>query len=333
MSHAYLGIKAYFFYLWKVIMKERIFVFPGQGSQKLGMGKDISEAYPIAKAVFEEASESLGMDMQKLIFDDPDNQLNLTEFTQPALLTVSTAIWRILEKELGETLTLVAGHSLGEYSALTALGAMTFQSAVKAVNYRGQAMQRAVPVGVGAMAAYIGEHTEKLRDFCQEISQTKDVVEVVNYNCRSQVVISGHKDSVNDVIERIKSQNLGRVVPLPVSAPFHSSLMKKASEDMDKYLETMDFSSFTGQICANIDANFYDSNSYTKDILVKQLSSPVLWTQTMEAITKRNPDGLWVEVGPGRVLKSLLRKDAPKTLCYETSTLDALEATLNELSK
>ena len=314
-------------------MKERIFVFPGQGSQKLGMGKDISEAYPIAKAVFEEASESLGINIEKLIFEDPESQLNLTEFTQPALLTVSTAIWRVLEKELGEKLTVVAGHSLGEYSALTALGAMNFQSAVKAVNYRGQSMQRAVPLGVGAMAAYIGEQIDELSSFCKDVSQTIGTVELVNYNCQSQVVISGLKEAVAEVINIIKSQSLGRAVSLPVSAPFHSSLMKKASEEMDKYLETMEFSSFEGLICANIDAKFYDSNSYSKDILVKQLSSPVLWTQTMKEIIEKSPEAHWVEVGPGRVLKSLLRKDASKTLCFETATLESLEATLNELSK
>ncbi len=307
-----------------------ILVFPGQGSQSCGMCKDITAEFLEAKLTFEEASDTLGFDMKKLCFEDPEAQLSLTQYTQSSILTVSTAIFRILQKQAEIPFNVVAGHSLGEYSALVALGAFDFSVALKAVYFRGQAMQRAVPVGVGSMAAYLGPKVNEIPDLCHSLSQPDSIVEVVNFNSSGQLVLSGHKDAVERCCLAIAEKKLGKAIRLPVSAPFHSSLMKPAALEMETQLNQVPLKSFNKGIIANVDAKFYDENSYNKKMLVQQIASPVLWTQTLSTMEKLMNNTPWsmIEVGPGRVLQGLVNKTLPDVECHTTNNLESLNRCL-----
>lgn len=314
-------------------MAEVVFMFPGQGSQTVGMGKDLFEQFQDVKRVFQEASDVLGINMERLCFEDPESKLNLTEFTQPAILTVSTAIYRTLQKRANVQTTFVAGHSLGEYSALVTLGALSFSDALKAVHFRGQAMQRAVPVGLGAMAAYLGNSGSLIDAVCREASSSTSVVEIVNYNSPGQLVLSGHKTAVDKACEIISEKKLGKAKSLSVSAPFHSSLMQPAAMEMAQFLSNIGMPKFLGKIVANIDANIHTSETYTKDILVKQIASPVLWTQTLAKINQESSDSLWIEVGPGKVLQGLAKKTIETSNCMGTFDLSAVTSVIDALSK
>ena len=288
------------------------YLFPGQGSQVVGMGRDLSSEFSEFRLTFEEASDALGLNMSQLCFEDPEKQLSLTEYTQPAILTVSTAVARVLASRAGALFDVVAGHSLGEYSALVASGALNFADAVRAVRFRGQAMQRAVPVGIGAMAAYLGNNVERVLEICKTESKNADysgeVAEVVNFNSNSQLVLSGHKGAVERAGKTISGEKLGRVVPLPVSAPFHSSIMQPAALEMEGYLEKVQLRPLAGKIVANIDAKTYTGTQYTSAALVRQIASPVLWTQSLAELKNAHTPRLWIEVGPGAVLQGLVKK-------------------------
>lgn len=311
-----------------------IFMFPGQGSQSVGMGKDLAEEFSEYRETLEEASQALGYDMAKLCFEDPQKQIGLTEYTQPAILTASVATARVIQKRTGFLANLVAGHSLGEYSALVSLGAINFADAVKAVRFRGQAMQRAVPVGVGAMTAYIGAKSDEVVALCQSESKDGESVEVVNFNSASQLVLSGHKTAVDRVSQRIASEKMGRAIPLPVSAPFHSRLMEPAAKEMQEYLENTQFHPFSGSIVANVDAGVYDASSYMKNHLVRQLASAVLWTQSLKKLQEiGGKDARFVEVGPGNVLQGLLKKTLDGAESMGTNDAAGLKAVLNVLEK
>ncbi len=305
-------------------MKKMIGLFPGQGSQSVGMGQDLYNEFSTYREAFEESSHILNIDMKKLCFEDPLSQLNLTQFTQAALLTTSIATYRTLYKETKLSPTVVAGHSLGEYSALCALGALSFADALKAVYFRGLAMQRAVPLGVGAMAAFLGQETMLVEELCKEISNSDNIVEVVNFNCPGQIVLSGHKVAVEKICEVIKEKKLGKCISLNVSAPFHSSLMQPAANEMKEYLKDVEFHSFQNSIIANIDAKLYSNKTYTKDILVKQLASPVLWTQSLKKCEENFSDGVFIEIGNGKVLQGLLKKTLPHISCYGTQNVENL---------
>jgi len=307
-------------------------MFPGQGSQSVGMGRDLAENFIEYRNTLNEASDVLGFDMAQLCFQDKQNQLGLTEYTQPALLATSIAAFRTLANRAKlPQIAAVAGHSLGEYSALVCAGALEFSDALKAVRFRGQAMQRAVPVGMGAMAAYVGAQGEKVVTLCRELSTEGSSVEPVNFNSPSQIVLSGHKDAVESAIARITAEKLGRGIPLPVSAPFHSSLMQPAAAEMEQYLESVKVNALNAAIYANIDAQKYTGSTYTKAHLVRQVSSAVLWTQTLESIHSIESPELWLEVGSGGVLQGLLKKTIANSSCAGTQDLEALTTVLTKL--
>lgn len=310
-----------------------ICIFPGQASQFVGMGKDLAQQFKEFELTLQEASDVLGFDMTRLMFDDPESQLNLTEFTQPAVLAMSTGIVRVLRERAGLVPNLVAGHSLGEYSALVALGALPFDLAVKAVRFRGQAMQKAVPVGVGAMVAYLGSKVDDVTRLCTEETRPDGRVEVVNFNSPSQMVLSGHKEAVMRVAGLIKEKALGKALPLPVSAPFHSSLMLPAADAMREYFASVALQPFAGRIVANVDAQLHARDDYSiEKHLVPQIASAVLWTQTLTTLREAGDDStLWLEVGPGSVLQGLLRKTVVGCEVLTTSEYQSLAGTLARL--
>ncbi len=311
-------------------MTQTILMFSGQGSQAVGMGKDIALDFQEFAHTLEEASDHLGYDMKALLWEDAASQLNLTEFTQPAILTMSTGLFRILQERAGVLPQVVAGHSLGEYSALVAAGTLRFQDALRAVRFRGQSMQKAVPVGVGGMAAYIGAQCAAVEELCKAESTEQDVVESVNFNSPSQLVLSGHKSAVERVAKIIAERKLGKARVLPVSAPFHSSLMKPAADAMNEYLSNVVFLPLAGRIVANVDARFYEKNAYTSAQLVKQVASPVLWTQTLHTLESEFGSAQWIEVGPGAVLQGLLKQTLAGKEPLGTGTLESLKATLSK---
>jgi [acyl-carrier-protein] S-malonyltransferase len=321
-------------------MKNLIFMFPGQGSQSVGMGKDLYEAFPILKETFEEASDVLSLDIKSLCFEDPKNLINQTAYTQPLLLTLEYGIWKILSSNLPIPKNKVAlGHSLGEYSALCALGAIPFAKALKMVHYRGQAMQEAVPLGVGGMAAYVGREKNRVIEACKALShEERTLIEVANYNTPEQIVLSGRKEGLEAIAKIVTEEKLGRLIPLAVSAPFHSSLMRQAQEAMDQYLEDFEFNPFEGLIVANIDGKVHDKTSYQKSYLIKQVSHSVLWTPSVEGLvkddeTRETPSCLWVEVGPGQVLQGLLKKINSKLTTKGMQNLALVTAFMEEMTK
>lgn len=311
-------------------MTSTILMFSGQGSQSVGMGKDIAENFREFEQAIEESSDFLGYNMKTLLWQDPQGQLNLTEFTQPAILAMSIALFRVLHERVGVKTEIVAGHSLGEYSALVAAGAIAFGDALKAVRFRGQSMQNAVPAGLGGMAAYIGSQVEVVVELCRQEWRADSVVEPVNFNSPTQIVLSGHKTAVERVSQIVSERKLGRARMLPVSAPFHSSLMKPAAVAMRDYLETTPFQGVSGRIVANVDAHFYTDEEYTRDKLVRQVASPVLWLQTLQGLELESEGKTWIEVGPGTVLQGLLKQTLAGCEALGTGTLDALKTTLSK---
>lgn len=313
-------------------MNNIVFMFPGQGSQKAGMLKDVHANFPVVRQTFAEASDVLGFSMEQLCFEDPESQLNLTAFTQPALLTCSTALFRLLaDAEVVPSGVVVAGHSLGEYSALVATGVLSFADALRLVRLRGEAMQNAVPVGVGAMAALLGNvlgpnaDSSAIDSLCQECSTEDETVSVANENSLSQLVVSGHKGAVDRLVDIFKERKLGRAMPLPVSAPFHSHLMKPAAQEMASALESVSFQQGLGLICANVDARVYRSAEYHRELLVKQIEGRVRWTRSLINLQAHfdGESALFIEVGPGSVLQGLTRKTLEKN--FETKGTDSTD--------
>ena len=298
------------------------FLFPGQGSQKVGMGKALADAYPEARAVFEEAEAALP-GLRDTIFNGPDDQLTLTENTQPAILTVSTAASRVLEGR-GIRPSFVAGHSLGEYSANVAAGTMSFSDAVKIVRRRGRYMQEAVPVGHGAMAAILGLDADAVQQACEEAAQG-DVVSPANINGAGQVVIAGSKDAVQRASERAKARGAKRAIPLAVSAPFHCALMKPAEDRLAPELRGLTVQNPRVPVVANVDAQPKQDARSAIDALVRQVSSPVRWEEVVRRLASEGVT-TYVEVGPGTVLSGLVKKIHKDAQVFSFGSPDDLAA-------
>jgi [acyl-carrier-protein] S-malonyltransferase len=289
-------------------MSKIAFLFPGQGSQAPGMGKALAEQFPVARAVFEEADAALGFPISTLCFEGPEDQLKLTENTQPALLTVSVAALRVLQQH-GYQPDYVAGHSLGEYSALVAAGSLEFAPAVRLVRNRGRYMQEAVPAGVGAMAALLKLPLDKLDALLAEAAQG-EVVQAANFNSPDQVVISGHAAAVARAAELAKAAGARRAVMLPVSAPFHCSLMQPAQERLAADLEAATFTDLAVPLVNNWQARLVTSGAEARDGLSHQVPNSVRWTDSMRLLAAQGCDR-FVEVGAGAVLCGLLKQIDP----------------------
>jgi [acyl-carrier-protein] S-malonyltransferase len=281
------------------------FLFPGQGSQAAGMGKELAAFYPVARHAFQEADDALGFALSQLCFEGPDDKLKMTEITQPAILTVSTAVARVLQ-EKGVTPQFVAGHSLGEYSAHVAAGTLEFGDAVRTVRNRGKYMQEAVPAGQGAMAAVLGMPLDQLQQVCVEAAQG-DVVAPANINSPDQIVISGGAKAVARAAELAKQRGAKRAIILPVSAPFHCALMQPAQDRLAKDLRALQFSNPEISVVANIDATPKTKADPSRDALVSQVTGAVQWVGCVRKLIELGAT-TFVEVGPGKVLTGLMRQ-------------------------
>lgn len=288
----------------------RAFIFPGQGSQAVGMGKDLAGAFPAAREVFEEVDEALKQRLSRLMFEGPENELVLTENAQPALMAVSLAVVRVLEKEGGFALSsgvrFVAGHSLGEYSALAAAGAFSLTDAARLLKARGQAMQVAVPVGEGAMAAILGLKLDAVRPVVEEAAQG-EVVNVANDNSDEQVVVSGAKAAVERAAEIAKAKGAKRAIMLPVSAPFHCALMRPAADEMAKRLEAVSMAAPVVPVVANVTAAPVSDPAEIRRLLVEQVCAMVRWRESALAMGAAGVTS-FVEVGAGKVLAGLVKR-------------------------
>lgn len=283
------------------------FVFPGQGSQSVGMGLEFHNQYPIARKVFEEASDTLNFDLAKLCFEGDLEELSLTANAQPALLTMSIAAYKVLNQETDIEPDFVAGHSLGEYSALVVSGAMTFNDAVYTVRKRGEFMQSAVPVGLGSMAAVMGLSKEEIEDICDKVTTEESIVSPANYNSPQQIVISGHKEAVESAASMLKEAGAKRVVPLTVSAPFHCSLMNKAADDLSGVLNEIQVSEIKIPIVTNVEAVANRDKSRVIELLIAQVVKPVRWFESVEYLCNQNVN-TFIEIGPGNVLSGLIKR-------------------------
>ena len=281
-------------------------VFPGQGSQSVGMLSDLNNAYPLVSDIYQEASDTLGFDMARLINEGPEEELNMTSRTQPALLTASFAVWRVWTFLNGQMPSYMAGHSLGEYSALVCSGAMTFRDGLKLVETRGRLMQEAVPSGVGAMAAVLGLENEVVEAGCREAAGDQ-VVSPVNYNAIGQVVIAGHKEAVERASLLLKEKGAKKIVPLSVSVPSHCVLMKPASEKLAEVLESVEISTPVIPVFNNVDVRCEEDPAKIKDALVRQLYCPVRWTDIVVAMAEAGVESQ-LEMGPGKVLTGTVKR-------------------------
>lgn len=311
--------------------KEQLaYVFPGQGSQKVGMLAQLAAENAIVEQTFSEASDVLGYDLWALVQNGPQEELNLTERTQPMLLTASVATWRVLQAKGAAQPKLMAGHSLGEWSALVCSGVVAFADAVKLVQLRGKYMQQAVPAGVGAMAAIIGLADEAINTAC-ETSAGEEVVAAVNFNSPGQVVIAGHAGAVERAIVACKEAGAKRALPLPVSAPFHTSLMKPAADQLSAQIEATEFSSPVVPIVHNVNGKTESDPATIKALMIEQIYTPVLWVDCTKALVEAGIVRV-VECGPGKVLSGLCRRVDKSLSAFSTDTPSDLEKTLEELA-
>jgi [acyl-carrier-protein] S-malonyltransferase len=308
-------------------MSKIAFVFPGQGSQAAGMGKAVADAYPEAREVFETADRALGIELSRMCFEGPESDLQLTENTQPAILATSVAIYRVLASR-GLEPDCVAGHSLGEYSALVAAGALRLEDALALVRNRGRYMQEAVPVGRGAMAAILGLTAEKVRELCLEVAEG-EVVEPANFNGAGQVVIAGHAEAVKRASTKAKDYGARRAIPLPVSAPFHCRLMQPAAERLALDLKEASFSDLKVPLVTNVDAAPIGKGDEAREALQRQVTSPVRWEESVQELVEQGATR-FLEVGPGKVLSGLVRKVHKGALVSSVASPEEVEKLLGE---
>ena len=305
------------------------FLFPGQGSQSVGMLSQAAEYYALVGDTFAEASDALGYDLWALVSEGPEDQLTLTEFTQPAILTASVALYRCWEQEGGQRPEFVAGHSLGEYSALVVAGALSLQDAARLVQTRGRAMQSAVPAGEGAMAAVLGLSDAVIDEICVTHCDDNAYVGAVNYNSPGQVVIAGHADAVEAAGAFMKEAGARRVLSLPVSAPFHTPLMQPAAAVMAEALQAVELNDARVPVISNVDALPHRKAMEIRRLLVRQVSEPVMWTQCVITLLEAGC-ARFAECGPGKVLAGLLKRIDRSVQCATLEDPEALKATATE---
>ncbi|USB32135.1 ACP S-malonyltransferase [Paenibacillus sp. YPG26] len=304
-------------------MGKLAFVFPGQGSQAVGMGKDIYDEVPEAGDLFRTADKKLGFGLSGLIFNGPEAELKMTANTQPALLTTSYALYRIFASR-GISPDYYAGHSLGEYTALTAAGVLSFEDAVATVRARGLFMEQAVPGGQGAMAAVLGAERNALAELCAAITSEGHLVELANLNCPGQIVVSGSRAGVDALVERVKEAGGKRAIPLEVSGPFHSSLMRSAAERLEGTLSGINYADASAPVVANVTAQPVHKGSEVSGLLTRQVYSPVLWEDTVRWLIEQGVD-TFVEIGPGNVLTGLLKKIDKNIRGLNVNNLDSID--------
>ncbi|MAT52356.1 MAG: [acyl-carrier-protein] S-malonyltransferase [Porticoccaceae bacterium] len=305
------------------------FIFPGQGSQKIGMLSDLAARYPVVGRTFEEASDVLGYDLWDLVQNGEQEAINLTERTQPLLLTASVAVWRIWEERQGSEPGLMAGHSLGEWSALVCANAVAFQDAVKLVRMRGAFMQDAVAPGEGAMGAIMGVDDDVIRSVCEQSAQG-GVVSAVNYNSPGQVVIAGDAAAVARAVDGLKAAGAKRAVPLPVSAPFHTSLMRPAADRLAEHIMDTAFSAPSVPVVHNVHARTESDPEVIKTLMIEQIYSPVLWVDCIKTMVDQGIDTM-VECGAGKVVGGLAKRIDKGLNVYATEDCDSLDQSLTSL--
>lgn len=307
-------------------MSKIAFIFPGQGSQYIGMGKEIVENFPVAAEIMDKANNILDIDLKKLCFSGPIEKLNNTENTQPGVYTISYIIYQIL-KEKGISPDIVAGHSLGEYSALAASRVFSFEDGLKLVRQRGTIMNNAVSTGKGAMAALIGLEDEKVLLICQKVD---GICEIANYNSPGQIVISGEKEAVKQACSLAEEAGAKKAVELAVSGPFHSSLMKSAEREFAIEIDKVEFNKPKYPVVVNVTADFVEETTDIKNLLLRQLSASVRWVESMKRIISQDID-TFIELGPGRVLKGLMRRIDRSANAYNVEDLKSLEKSLKKI--
>ncbi len=309
------------------------FLFPGQGSQAVGMGKELAANYPVARRTFEEADEALGFKLSQLCFEGPEEKLKLTEITQPAILTASVAAWRVLQEKapkLDFIAGYVAGHSLGEYSAHVAAGTLAFADAVRTVRSRGKYMQEAVPVGVGAMAAILGMTLDQVTEIATEAARG-EVCQAANINSPEQIVISGHAGAVDRAIKLATERGAKKAVSLPVSAPFHCSLMQPAQDRLAADLGALNFQNPSCPVVCNVDAAVVVSAEASRDALIRQVTGAVRWEPSVRLLIDKGAS-LFIEVGPGKVLWGLMRQIDRSKTCVTVGDEASLRKTLAQVA-
>lgn len=299
------------------------FVFPGQGSQYVGMGKDFCAEFPLAKQAFEEASDSIGSDLEKLCFESDQKELSLTANAQPAILTTSIAILRVLQDETDITPDFVAGHSLGEFSALVSAGCMSLADAAYVVRKRGEFMQDSVPVGVGGMAAILGLEENDVKEICEKLSNGDGIVSPANFNSSGQIVISGNIENVEKASELAKEYGAKRVVPLDVSAPFHCALMESAASRLKEVLDSTEINELNYPVVTNTEATANSDSSRVVEILVKQVTNPVRWTDSLNFLKNSGVEN-FIEIGPSNVLSGLIKRTLKDVITKNIEKIEQL---------
>ena len=307
---------------------KRVFLFPGQGAQSVGMGKDIYDKYEEARKIYDKASEISGMDIKKICFEGPEEELMKTENTQIAILTTSLAILEVLKSHIIEA-QIATGLSLGEYTALMYSGVISFEDGIKLIKKRGYYMQHLLPNENFEMAAVIGLDSSKIEEVCKQIEKTGKFIVPANYNCKIQTVISGEESAINEATAKLKELGAKRVIPLKTSGPFHTKKIEKAKEEYSKELDKITFNKGNVKVIKNIDGNSYSENENFKQILAEHIVNPVRFDKTIELMKNENVDE-YVEIGPGKALTGFVRKDIKEAKTYNINNLETLENYLKE---